>query len=925
MKRLVNHLSVILSLLIAAIAIAACTLIDNDLRDLPDEPAYREVVHEEGEGYTADYQYQPWTILVDDTYENYIASIDYLNSVLYLHDYIPSDLLPYEGSSLAAKPSDKLEWGLSYKVSKVIRDGSYYAVIMERAELLDIFKHIEYNQEDSFMIQENSLAAIDTTQNDYVLTRAGGSGGKIPYDKPNDPYWTETSKDFGTIKIDLINVITTIAAAKTAKSSDAKLVAAAAGLTAGIIDQTVDDDLGTIHNIRWSSSGETRTSKQMMEELLRNKEDRFKSVQEENKDNDQEKTAREERNKRELFYTTHLKDAFSLEIDGWIQCLVSLTPTFKTKNYVYADEKDKKGGKTDVSFEICGDFGFSCLLGGKVTANIDILSLIEHFTQKPRLQVAKVIAAPAGIPVWIHVKPLLNWLTSVEGRVGYNGHKYFSIGCGYRSNIKGKNDGFYRINNTKELEWNEQKKWTAVSGINSKIAFETQIKFVPQAVLGIGVPGADFLNAITNGTSDKYAPFLSDKLKGGVNITLEYDPSIAVDFKAERDESMHGQTHLHFGIPVSWKDLLFVFRPWPGWEIPINFGDYLCKWLGADGMHEFFPKDWYWYPVTTLGVTCTNPDSSDPPKFHFEYVVDDLGINYNEKEPSSPTISIYKAGQESGEAMYTHFYPSLKKTDTGKHFELDLDNSMLYSGAFKRGEIYNARLELHDDDGNLQCYTDNYFTSVTPSAYVKSDKLLAYEGRYSTRTNYRNNWWITEPTDASPYQCIFTFDTEVEIQNYEKVVQLGFYVGKDNKRYICEKSVAGKTLHAIWEMTTKHSHYILSIRPFVAWVDKYGRTIENIWPTAYTLDYNFLDKNQCPRDPNWGGSGKVYKKYPEDIGLVTTPASYYSYGKDKRTEDQKNASVTAKEKSEESRTGTYIGEEDGVPTYVFSINPDDLE
>jgi len=922
MKRPANIFRNFLFPLLTTIVITACTIMDNDLRDLPDNPAFREIVHEEGEGYTADYQYQPWTILVDDSYENYIYSMDYINAVLYLYDYIPENLLPKEGNSIAAKPSDKLEWGLSYKVDKIIRDGSYYAVIMQRAELLDIFKYIEYNQEDSFKIQENTLAEIDTTQSSYVLTRAERRAEKIPYDKPNDPYWTETVNDMGTWKLDLIKVLGTIAAKKNLGTSGQKLAAAAMGLTGAILDQTLDGDLGTIHNIRWSSSGEDRTSEQMVGDLLEYKRlfGQFAGMR--NKA-DQEEYARTERRKRDIFYHTNLKNAFSLDLDGWIQCLVSLTPTLKTKNYIYANEEDKKGGKTDVAFEICGDFGFSFLLGGKITANVDLLYIIEHQTQKPRPQIAKVIAAPAGIPVWVQVKPLLNWLTSMEGRIGYNGHKYFSIGCGYRKNIKNQEDGLYQINHTKELEWNEQKKWTAVSGFSSKVAFETQIKFIPQAVLGIGIPGVDFLNAITNGTSEKLAPFLND-LEGGVNITLEYDPSIAVDFKAERDESMHGQTRLHFGVPVSWKDLLFVFRPWPGWEYPINFGDYLCNWLGANGTKEFFPSDWYWYPLLTLGATCTNPDSDGAPEFHLEFVVDDLGINYSEKEPSSPTLKIFKAGQEDKDPMFADYYPSLKKSDARKHFELDLHNGMLWSGTLKRGEIYNARLELHDRDGNLQCYTDNYFTSITPSALITDDKLLAWEGKYNTQTNY-TTVWETEP-NIQPSECTFIFNTTVKLENYNEIKQVGFYVGPENKRYVCESKVASNKLNAIWEMKTKQSHYVLSIRPFVTWVDRYNRTIENIWPTSYTVDYDFLDKNECKRDPNWGGEGKPYKKYPEDIGIVKAYATHYTYGNDTRTDEQKK-SVSAKEKTEESRRriGKSIGEVDGIPTYEFTINPDDLE
>ena len=934
----------VLSSLMLSAMVTACTLMDNDLRDLPDNPAYREIVHEEGEGYTADYQYQPWTILVDDRYENYIADMDYVNSVLFLYDYIPEDLLPKEGNTVAAKPSEKLEWGLSHKVHKVLRDGSVYAVIMQRAELLDIFKYIEYNQEDSFQISKNNtLAEVDTTQNEYVLTRAGRRATKkIPYDNPNDPYWTEENKDYGTITIDLIKDLMAYVAYKKASGgkgdAGAKLLAHALLVEEHLIDQTVDPELGTIHNIKWSpgSANETaqQTVKKIMEQQLIQQYGGVEAIKaaDKNSINDHVVAARVEREKREKIYTGTVKDAFSLEIEGLIQCQISATPTIKTKNYIYQNEKDKGGGKEDIFHEVCCDVNFGFLLGGKITANIDLIAMFfeaKKHTKRPQL--AKVIAAPAGLPVWIHLKPNLNWLLSMEGRIGYNGHKYYSIGVGHRKNLKDpkKPDGWYtKAPKTTEFEWNERKKWTAVSGFSSKLSFETQIAFMPQAVLGIGIPGEDFIDAVSKGTSSKYAGFLADDvLKTGVNITVEYDPSIAIDFKAERDESLHGQTRLHFGVPVSWKDLLFVFRPWPGWEIPLNFGDYLCDWLGADGTKEFLSTDWYWYPTMTLGSSCTNPDSRDAPEFHIEFVVDDLGMNYSEKEPSSPVLKIYKAGQEKGDPMYAEFYPSLKDGDTRKHFELDLKNSMLMSGSLKRGETYNARLELHDDDGNLQCYQDNYFTSVTPSAYIMEDKLLAWEGKYAWKTNY-GGVYNTEPTINPPTECTFIFNTKVHLENPEKITQLGFYVGRENKRYICEDKVPGKVneMNAIWEITEKSSYISLPIRPYAAWKDQYKRTIENIWPTSHTVTYDFLNKEQCPRDPNWGGKGKAYKKYPEDIGIVTQPASYYSYGKDTRTKDQMS-SVVAKEKNGKARrrTGIYVGEENGVPTYMFTIEPEDLE
>ena len=127
---------------VGALLLTACTIIDNDLRDLPDTPGFKEAVHVENELYTLDYQYNPGTMVYDDHAQPYIHGIDYDNNILYLEEYTPDEYLPTVGSVLSAPSTEKLKYGLRDRAIEVTREGPLYAIRLESATLTEVYKHL---------------------------------------------------------------------------------------------------------------------------------------------------------------------------------------------------------------------------------------------------------------------------------------------------------------------------------------------------------------------------------------------------------------------------------------------------------------------------------------------------------------------------------------------------------------------------------------------------------------------------------------------------------------------------------------------------------------------------------------------------------------------------------------------------------------
>lgn len=102
---------------------------------------------------------------MDERYNQYIDHMDYPNHKLYMHDYTPDEYLPKVGQALAVSQSEKLEYGIFHVVTGITREGRYYVLPLERADLETVYKHftldldIDHGEDEE---QEDSTATIYT-------------------------------------------------------------------------------------------------------------------------------------------------------------------------------------------------------------------------------------------------------------------------------------------------------------------------------------------------------------------------------------------------------------------------------------------------------------------------------------------------------------------------------------------------------------------------------------------------------------------------------------------------------------------------------------------------------------------------------------------------------------------------------------------
>ncbi len=172
---IIGHLSLTA---VGALLLTACTIIDNDLRGLPDTPGFKEIEHVETDQYTLDYQYQPTTIVVDEQMARFISTVDYQEEVLYMYDYTPRDLLPDEGRVLVSTIYGNVIYGLRHRVTQVSHEGSLYVIKLQEATLDEAYKHLRLDahfETDTTDTADNAIDDMDPND-PRSLTRAGSDG-----------------------------------------------------------------------------------------------------------------------------------------------------------------------------------------------------------------------------------------------------------------------------------------------------------------------------------------------------------------------------------------------------------------------------------------------------------------------------------------------------------------------------------------------------------------------------------------------------------------------------------------------------------------------------------------------------------------------------------------------------------------------------
>lgn len=924
----------------------ACTILDNDLRDLDssENPAYSGIVHEEGEDYTADYQYQPWTILVDERYKSYIRGIDYEDHVLYLYDYIPEDMLPKEGSALAAKASNILPFGLSYKVLKVLHIDNNYAVVMKRAHTEDIFKYLVFdlNTEYGTQVVDTIDEEGNQTRTMRLTRRSNSEGTRADNSDAPDNYNKEIVPD-GTWEFDLIDLGEKIAL----------LGNQAAALKAAIAQSTlanVTGIKGKVHEFHYVPSDKkdwdafVKAVKETEKGSVPKGSEAVKVKEKEKKDNKSDGDKKDEKvtEKTKGGKTTggdksmkeKFEDACHFEANAYLECILSLRPSVKIK--IYHNQQEKQ---FDYSMEICGRYGLDMSIAGSVCIVLDWLKLFGWDKSYE-----KILTCVAGVPVWFQLNPQLWSSLEFGGSMSYSGSKYFSFGMGYRDGF-GKDDGIYGINNSKPLSIKDNDKWNLSEDDKAKLGFSSElhltfdaIKFTPQMILGLGVPPTSMMKADNGGAFDLVPEKMKDTVKElvekmlgdsdedlGLNVKLEWDPYISVRLSLNAASAIKrtGQGHFHFCVPISMQDGFIVLSPWPGYEFRWNVLKDLLSLFGDDtGYWEFFAYDWLKYPaVDDVSIVCTNPDAeSTHPRFSISFRISDLGLGYEGKKGqwSCPVVYVYdKDDKEKKNPLFRKELDFLTIKDLDRTLSCDVSNS-----AMKRDHEYILEIRMMVWNGSqftdTQYFEEHIFSSSSPSAHITMDDQTYWTASYWETELSRNGgteWWKKkEPDNVDAKKYGFKFRTVVQIVAPEDVEELGFYVGPKGKKYVADGKVYGKVANAKWSIPEdKMSKRSFEITPYVKVRNK---SIIQRWHTPYVVDLDYYGK---ARDPNWGGIGIPYKMLDHN--------TYVQYGKDDVKSFERDYDVNVKEvnKTRGISRGTLVGEENGIPTYEFTINPEDLE
>lgn len=410
----------------STVLFSACTLMDNDLRGLPDTPGFKEMVHIENEEGSIDYQYNPNTKVLDRSFLTFISSMDYANRTLYLYDFIPDDLLPEEGDVLAAEKSEKLEWGLSHNVRGVRREGNLYAVSVEQATLDEVFKHLVVDCETYFALssgEPTSDISEETEPTDTALTRSWVKVGKEEWEAietraensredeaaKNDPEhakW-QHSGNLGTQKINVLGLL---------------LGKHVTGL--GIVASQIIPGGWTLSGSYTPKGGES---------------------------------------------------ALSYNFDANAKIEARITPVVKVRNFINIDEK-----KFDVYLKLGGKFELEMAFAGSIYLKFDMWK----FFGLPSLPPVQLGAALAGLPLFYETGFSLVFDATLSGSYSRTWEKDFAITVGARYNIPNEENGVYATKENPDAKSIVDEEWNVESEYEFKFSVGLTFSIVPELYFG---------------------------------------------------------------------------------------------------------------------------------------------------------------------------------------------------------------------------------------------------------------------------------------------------------------------------------------------------------------------------------------------------------------------------------------------------------
>jgi hypothetical protein len=666
-------LRVFTTILLTMLTMSACTLMDNDLRDLPDDVlGYKEIVHEETDEYTADYQYQPWTKILDERYMPYIHSIDFENYTLYFYDFIPDDMLPREGDCLAAKPCEKIKWGLSHKVLSVRREGYYYAVDMVSAKLDEVFKHLVYNQEAEYVLEpeggsvskNDSTRSLAWTRMTEPITRADE-----PKD-PNDPtYLWELSKP-APITFDLVpTLINTVAALALKKDNfDAETFKQLVGLNASAFIATNLPGVGTVHDVHIDVNN---------------------------------------------------GKSWHIKIDAEVQLEVKVTPILKTKNFIDIDND-----RIDIWAEVGGIIEITTGIGGTLTLNLDLWKLLGLPQPKPVL-----VGAPIGVPLWFETVYGLDLNASFAGSFNYKYKKEFSSTVGFKYGVDGDNGPWAKKNDPKGT-FHKNGLWPYQ--YNRELAFNAGLTFSIAPTITLGVPK----NADEVQWMEEAKKMLNDLKMPRLYLQYKPSIGIEYSLKTISDQITHGDVVHGLYLPLKFADLNLVLDVTDHLSFDWNIGKAIAEAFGGKTELKIPLGEWRWYPsVDNLCVACLNPtQTGKTPEFQVDFDINDLGLQVDGTHTARPVLSIIPEGTSSTSALVKYDdFGFLSLSSKGKHFSKIIKSDKLKRDVSYQAMI--EFVEPKEDGSYGSLYYKTYsFSSLSPSACIAGDTITYQAGHFKQIT-----------------------------------------------------------------------------------------------------------------------------------------------------------------------------------------------